>query len=344
MRWAWLWFLLFSLSPQWAWAASFDCRKAATAVEKQICGDDQLSALDDALAQAYRWARSVTPDVERSQHEWRQQRDYCKASACLRERYILRTDDLRRIAAENSAWPGGRPRAPVEPFALAPEGQYTLKRLAKECIVFKGSIAGEERGGAPANGEGCRVRSLQPFAVLGEDVYYQALYCLDEGRRVAGGEHCHFMSVEDGAAQAVFVGRRGQEMVRMLLDRSGGGYLHHPAVLTYTPYGPVLEVGVGHGGTAHFNISEYYLLSEGSWKHLDSESWLYSVRLGPGLYNWHGVRPNMRTMTARILLSRDSDQGCCPTGGVLNIKLGIKGQAFVVKSKQLDKGLAYKNQ
>ena len=37
-------------------AASFDCAKATTLVEKAICGDPQLSVRDDALMAAYKHA------------------------------------------------------------------------------------------------------------------------------------------------------------------------------------------------------------------------------------------------------------------------------------------------
>jgi uncharacterized protein len=37
-------------------AASFDCGKAASEVEKLICGDDELSKLDDSLSEAYQEA------------------------------------------------------------------------------------------------------------------------------------------------------------------------------------------------------------------------------------------------------------------------------------------------
>ena len=43
---------LFTTGP--LWAADFDCNKAATAIEKQICADVTLSELDSALGVAYR--------------------------------------------------------------------------------------------------------------------------------------------------------------------------------------------------------------------------------------------------------------------------------------------------
>ncbi|PXX41495.1 lysozyme inhibitor LprI family protein [Undibacterium pigrum] len=54
-------------------AASFDCDKAATAVEKTICADPALSALDDQLGVQYRELLKLAKDraaVSRMNHEW----------------------------------------------------------------------------------------------------------------------------------------------------------------------------------------------------------------------------------------------------------------------------------
>lgn len=51
----------FAASP--ASAASFDCRKASSADEHAICSNDELSALDDAMAAGYREARKQAPEV-----------------------------------------------------------------------------------------------------------------------------------------------------------------------------------------------------------------------------------------------------------------------------------------
>ncbi|MDM9627378.1 hypothetical protein QTL95_15830 [Rhizobium sp. S152] len=44
-------------------AASFDCRKATTTDERAICSNDELSALDDAMAAGYRQARKQAPSA-----------------------------------------------------------------------------------------------------------------------------------------------------------------------------------------------------------------------------------------------------------------------------------------
>lgn len=54
-------------------AASFDCAKARSKVEKAVCGDQELSKLDEALAAAYKAALSLHPlpsYVRASQRDW----------------------------------------------------------------------------------------------------------------------------------------------------------------------------------------------------------------------------------------------------------------------------------
>ncbi len=67
-------FLLFVallLPLPFANAASFDCAKATTLVEKAICADPQLSDRDDALMAAYQHALVEASDANRIKAEQR---------------------------------------------------------------------------------------------------------------------------------------------------------------------------------------------------------------------------------------------------------------------------------
>ncbi|QNQ11771.1 lysozyme inhibitor LprI family protein [Sphingomonas alpina] len=98
-----------------AGAASFDCAKASTRVEKLICSDPQLSHLDDSLAAAYRealklWDGRIAAYVKLTQRGWMGERTllpagtgmggvYCEDDAqrlsCLRGLYIDRIAILK---------------------------------------------------------------------------------------------------------------------------------------------------------------------------------------------------------------------------------------------------------
>ncbi|RJG05947.1 hypothetical protein D3870_07875 [Noviherbaspirillum cavernae] len=64
---------------------SFDCAKAATAVEKRVCGDTSLAALDRAVANAYakgmspksEWADSDKTSERANQRAWIAERNAC---------------------------------------------------------------------------------------------------------------------------------------------------------------------------------------------------------------------------------------------------------------------------
>jgi uncharacterized protein len=59
--------------PSVVFAASFDCGKAASEVEKIICSDDELSRLDESLQKAYLEAlkrADIKNQMIKSQRQW----------------------------------------------------------------------------------------------------------------------------------------------------------------------------------------------------------------------------------------------------------------------------------
>jgi len=88
--------LVLALATQ---AASFDCGKAASKIEKLICGDDELSKLDETLSKTYQQALARSGDdkshVIKEQREWLKfYRAYCKDTACLKEEGLKRIHEL----------------------------------------------------------------------------------------------------------------------------------------------------------------------------------------------------------------------------------------------------------
>lgn len=84
-----------------AQAASFDCAKAHTKIEHQICANPKLSKLDEELAKAYAAATKQTSEERRNsirsqERRWLGDRDKCTNDACLIREY------KQRIAALNA--------------------------------------------------------------------------------------------------------------------------------------------------------------------------------------------------------------------------------------------------
>ena len=81
-----------------AQAASFDCTKAATKVEKFICSDNQLSKLDEELDSSYKTAiqkANQANTIRQSQKQWLKQRNNCQDIECLSSAYEERLKLLK---------------------------------------------------------------------------------------------------------------------------------------------------------------------------------------------------------------------------------------------------------
>jgi uncharacterized protein len=103
-------------------AASFDCRRAKTDIEKEICGLPELSALDGRIAQLYGAALKVLKganpgEIARLQKEqiaWLSTRNDCydmihgdpaiwaDVNMCLQETMTARVGALQKIIAAKS--------------------------------------------------------------------------------------------------------------------------------------------------------------------------------------------------------------------------------------------------
>jgi len=83
-----------------AYAASFDCGKGVTPVEKSICAETGLSRLDEELNQAFHDARlneSTRASVIAQQKIWlKEVRDKCGSVQCLIDAYVHRIDAVKR--------------------------------------------------------------------------------------------------------------------------------------------------------------------------------------------------------------------------------------------------------
>lgn len=135
------WFL-FALPA--AYAASFDCGKAAAGAEKLICADPELSRLDENLAAAYHRARESAHDpvaFREQQRRWLSDvRQRCSDANCLKAAYTERIAQLVPAAQAGGAVPAsGGPR-----FELAPlRCRFTLTPAWKKALSGKPVISGD---------------------------------------------------------------------------------------------------------------------------------------------------------------------------------------------------------
>lgn len=107
-----------------AQAASFDCAKAGTKIEKMICGNSNVSLVDENVDLAYLRALERTGDRQKlmqDQRDWlKNVRNICPDADCLFKAYAIREDELNAITTRKCYWleppikdDAGK-RAPVE--------------------------------------------------------------------------------------------------------------------------------------------------------------------------------------------------------------------------------------
>ncbi len=137
-----------------SFAASFDCAKAGTPMEKQICSDPFVSELDEHLGRYYRVAQQrlgrASECLRRDQRRWlREARNTCTTVECLKQAYGLRLRELEGFqpgasTVESIELPAGPTLmwifAPAEDAQAVPSG--SSKPFAIEGIYIDESLHG----------------------------------------------------------------------------------------------------------------------------------------------------------------------------------------------------------
>jgi uncharacterized protein len=122
-------------------AASFDCGKASTTVEKLICGNAKLSSLDSTMASTYKNLinhSGKADEIKAEQRQWLTERNACTDNACLQTKYEQRLIQLAEIPVEQSAkTPKNFPKK---------VGECVDSLIEDKTTRFEGAIAGEAGG------------------------------------------------------------------------------------------------------------------------------------------------------------------------------------------------------
>lgn len=91
---------------------SYDCRKASSHVEREICNSELLSKLDSALGNNYRGMMAsnigdgAKNDLRSTQRQWIAERDQCKDESCLVALYRDRVDAVCDYPVISGVHPG----------------------------------------------------------------------------------------------------------------------------------------------------------------------------------------------------------------------------------------------
>ena len=126
--------------PCATWAASFDCSRAQTKVEKLICSDAELSKLDEDLAIAYKTALKASDfptslRLQSNQKQWLKKRDDCTAERCVKNSYEARLSSLENSINSKQAGIENSPELAQKTGAsnqkICTEVSDTLLRISK---------------------------------------------------------------------------------------------------------------------------------------------------------------------------------------------------------------------
>lgn len=123
-----------------AQAASFNCAKAQTKVEKIICIDAELSKLDEELNAAYKSAlldEKQADSVKQVQKQWMKTRNICLDAECVKNAYSIRINELTpsspsTVLDDNNAVQQPRPLAETQPDFT----QYFFGNIANRKVVL----------------------------------------------------------------------------------------------------------------------------------------------------------------------------------------------------------------
>ena len=125
-------------------SAGFDCSKASTDAEKLICSDQQLSALDGRLTEAWRQALKKSSDKEalkKDQQEWiKTGRDVCPDVPCMQQAYEARIAVLNAgPAAPKTESPAPKKEEDPTPPGMLDEAnkQFTFQKQPINPLALK---------------------------------------------------------------------------------------------------------------------------------------------------------------------------------------------------------------
>ena len=144
---------LLALALAWsapAAAASFDCAKAQSRIEKAICADAEVSDLDEYLGRYYFAARSTlgrAGDCLRAdQTQWLRTRNACADAACLKKVYLERLAELHPLQPGATSLRNVElPRVPELVWIIAPASDQVAAppRPDAKPFVARGKVVNE---------------------------------------------------------------------------------------------------------------------------------------------------------------------------------------------------------
>lgn len=277
--------------PATAHVASFDCARAASATEKRICADPQLSHDDEAVAAAYARALAAAPlpfVVRDDQRNWiAEVRDKAPGNADLHSGLVSRAAALTAQAADDIATASPVALATIAAHCTAPRTDAGTCKVEAAGRLPAAHLAWQRR--AYSDGDTSTAAGIVVYAV--EGAIARPIVWHDEDDA----------AFEDPALIASPAGT--------LLDL--GGYLH----------------GTGNFSAEVVLLQEAGAWRQLDTGAIDTGLVAHVPR---GRAIWKGIYPDWRHMTVDSPLWKTTDGNCCPTGGTVRATLKRVGLRILV--------------
>jgi len=282
-------------------AAGFDCARAMVPVERAICADPALSALDADMARLYAEALALIPlaqTLRAGQRDFLKSRNDPTASpAGLREAYRNRLEELRQEID----------------LARAAAHVHDPAELATTCLLRN----------FEDNDAACTVAVSRPVqAAPGPGLFFQL--------------HTHANRTADldyPFSGWVIAAAQPDGKLRPILWNADMDAHFAAPVIVHSPAGPLLEVPGSSTGTAVMNAGSLFCYQDGAWREVDTQGWQrdLAARLPRGREIWKGIYPDWVRMRAQSpLWIAGKDGNCCPSGGHVTVRLGLQGDRIVL--------------
>lgn len=220
----------FSLTS-YVYAASFDCTKAGTAIERQICTDGYLNGLDDVLGSNYKRMMAANigsgaqENLRSTQLQWLTSRNRCQDRQCLVNAYKVRIVQICDYPVVSGAHPGcGTPEdyKHLDAGDLISEldGNWYSAQW-KYGYVMKNGVGVATSTNSPNFKVGQQIIELAPSShtsFSGKQVYTDGKFYNVEAQLINGKLHFH-----------------GEKNVKWVMERVGGSSQAAAASQAATP-------------------------------------------------------------------------------------------------------------
>lgn len=123
-----------------AQAASFDCTKASTKVERIICDNPEISKLDEELNTAYKATLQDVKQVDsikQAQKQWMKERNSCSDAACVKRAYEARLSSLSTIHTSLNNSVASKPDDATPPVQAKAEASTQPSVKDSACLAPK---------------------------------------------------------------------------------------------------------------------------------------------------------------------------------------------------------------